>query len=62
MTVQDILDLLTDGGEIEIFSLDKGETVYKGDADEVPYNLAFSEVQSIDTFYKGDDHLTINID
>jgi hypothetical protein len=62
MTVYDLIDLLTDAATVEAFSLDKGETIYKGFSDEIPDEIGEKEIASIDPFFPESQHLTINID
>ncbi len=62
MTVYDLIDLLTDAATVEVFSFDKGETVYKGFSDEIPDEIGAQEVASIDPIFPESQHLTINID
>ena len=62
MTVFELLELLSDAATVEVFSLDKGETVYKGFSDEIPDEIGEQEIASIDPVYPETKHFTINID
>jgi hypothetical protein len=62
MTIFDLLELLSDTATVEVFSLDKAETVYKGFSDEIPEEIVEQEIASIDTVFPESQHLTINID
>ena len=62
MTVFELLELFSDAATVEIFSLDKGETIYKGFSDEIPDNIGDQEIASIDPVFPESLHLTINID
>lgn len=62
MTVYEFCEMFSDAAMIEIFSFEKGETIYKGYSDEIPESIGESEISSIDPVYKGSEHITINID
>ena len=62
MTVFEICELLTDTAVVEIFSFEKGETIYKGYNDEIPDRIGEQEVTSIDSVFPETKHLTINIE
>lgn len=62
MTVFELLELLSDAAMVEVFSLDKGETIYKGFSDEIPDEIGEKEIASIDPVFPEAQHLTINID
>lgn len=62
MTVYDLIDLLTDAATVEVFSFEKGDTVYHGFSDEIPDEIGDAEIASIDPVFPESQHLTINID
>lgn len=62
MTIYQFCELFCDAATVEIFSLEKCETIYKGYSDEIPENICESEIASIDPVYKGSEYITINID
>lgn len=64
MTVDELTSIFTETSdqEIIIFDLDSGEELYKGTADDVPYQYLYCEVQSIDTLFTETKTITINID
>ena len=64
MTVDELTSIFTEASdqEIIIFDLDSGEELYKGMADDVPYQYLYYEVQSIDTLFTETKTITINID
>ena len=62
MTVFELLELLSDAATVEVFSLDKGETVYHGFSDEIPDEIGEKEIASIDPVFPESQQLTINID
>ena len=64
MTIYDLVYLFADAclTEMEIYDLHKGETVYRGTADEIPDELEYMEISSIDAICEGADHITVNID
>ena len=61
MTVYELCELFSDGATVEIFSLEKGETIYKGFSDEIPDEIGEAEISSIDPIFPETKHLTINI-
>ena len=62
MTVYELLELFSDSATVEVFSLDKGETIYKGFSDEITDEIGEREIASIDPVSPETQHLTINID
>lgn len=62
MTVFEICELFSDSAIVEVFSLDKGETIYNGFSDEIPDEIGEADISSIDPVYPETKHLTINID
>ncbi|MEE0968742.1 MAG: hypothetical protein U0M06_05155 [Clostridia bacterium] len=62
MTIYEFCELFTDTATVEVFSFEKGETIYKGYSDEIPESIGESEITSIDPVYKESDYITINID
>lgn len=62
MTVYELCELFSDAATVEIFSLDNGETVYRGFSDEIPVEIGDQEIASIDPVFPESQHLTINID
>lgn len=47
MTVYDLMGLIMDDSQVEIYMLDKGKTVWSGDVSDIPWNLTVLEVASI---------------
>lgn len=64
MTVDELTSIFTEttDQEIVLFDLNSGEELYKGMADDVPYQYLYGEVQSIDTLFTETKTITINID
>lgn len=62
MTIYEFCELFSDAAIVEIFSFEKGGTIYKGYSDEIPENIGEGEISSIDPVYKESEHITINID
>jgi hypothetical protein len=63
MTVYDFLDLCIDKGmlTVELYSIDKGETVWEGYGDDIPEEYEYAELGSFDIPSKAD-RMTLNID
>ena len=51
MTISELCELFSESATVEVFSLDKGETVYKGFSDEIPDEIGEAEISSIDSVY-----------
>lgn len=47
MTVYDLMGLIMDDSQVEIYMLDEGKTVFSGDVHDIPWNLTVLEVASI---------------
>ena len=64
ITVYDFLDLCIEKSfqTVALYDMDSGEIVYKGSAEDVPYEYSEMEVWSWDCLTKGSDVFTINID
>ena len=62
MTVDELTSIFTETSdqEIVLFDLNSGEELYKGTADDVPYQYLYCE--SIDTLFTETKTITINID
>ena len=60
MTVDELTSIFTETSDL--FDLNSGEELYKGTADDVPYQYLYCEVQSIDTLFTETKTITINID
>ena len=63
-TVSDLTDLFVDTTlqTVAIWDCAKDEEVFRGSIDDIPEDLQYAEVQSIDNIEKNDDVITINID
>lgn len=62
MTIDELIYVMADPGffNLEIYDLDAGAPVYSGPADEVPDDLTYEEIGSIDVPTQAD-WLTVNI-
>lgn len=47
MTVYDLMSYIMDDSQVEIYMLEEGKTVFKGDVSDIPWNLRVLEVASI---------------
>lgn len=47
MTVYDLMGYIMDDSQVEIYMLEEGKTVFKGDVSDIPWNLTGLEVASI---------------
>lgn len=47
MTVYDLMVYIMDDSQVEIYMLEEGKTVFKGDVRDIPWNLTELEVASI---------------
>lgn len=63
MTIFDFLEYCIDEGmlKVEIYSLDKGKTVWTGDGDDIPSEYGYAELCSFDIPTEPW-HITLNID
>jgi len=64
MTIDELVDTLVDPSfqKVDLYSLSKDEVVFTGTADEIPQELLYEEIYSIDCIEKNSDVLTINIE
>lgn len=60
MSIYDFLDLFCYTEDIEVYSLDKEETVWEGDAGELPARIGYKFVESVD--WPSGPKMTINIE
>ena len=62
MTIIEIMDLCTDAGlcKVEIYHLEKDETIWSGVGDEIPDELQDLEISSFDV--PSDGKMTFNIE
>lgn len=63
-TVSDLTDLFVESTlqTVAIWDCGKDEEVFRGTIDDIPEDLQYLEVQSIDTIEKNSDVFTINVD
>ena len=50
LTIQDVLNLYVDPDIllVEVYDVDKGDTIFKGEACDMPYCIEYAEITSID--------------
>ncbi len=63
-TVSDLTELFveTSNQTVAIYDCGKEEEVFRGTVDDIPEDLQYLEVQSIDNIEKNNDVFTINVD
>lgn len=65
MTLEDFRDLFVDHSQlVMIYDGESESIIYDGELDDLPDDLLYEEVQSIDSLYQTnnfDGHITINI-
>ena len=65
MTIEEFLELLIDGDSqhINIYDNEKGEVIFDGEGCEIPDELLYAEVTSIDNVYADNNGvITLNVD
>lgn len=65
MTVEDFMDLMIDGGSqhFHIWDNNKCEVIFDGEGSEIPEELLYEEINSIDNVYSDcNGILTLNVD
>lgn len=67
MQVKEFLDMFVDpdGQKFRLWDNNKEEIVFEGYIDDIPYNMEYAEITSIDNIYNDDfggNELTLNVD